>query len=123
MPNHTHGILILDQSQLSDDSTSLLQTESKKFQESLTSLSPQANSKTPGEARYQNQGKNSVSSMIGSFKSVCTKNIHIDFPQKKFGWQELFWDNIIMNQQAFEQISHYIAHNPANWQKDKFYPS
>src|SRR5690606_41778829 len=30
--------------------------------------------KTPGQKRYQNQGKNTVSSIIGSYKSAVTKN-------------------------------------------------
>ena len=79
------------------------------------------NDKTHGEARYRNQGKNSISSIVGGFKSVCAKNIHIDFPCKKFEWQDLFWDNIIRSEQSFDLITNYIVNNPANWQKDKFY--
>ena len=115
MPNHIHGILILDKpKELDGNADNSAQTA---YSDMSTS------NKTHGEARHRNQGKNSISSIVGGFKSVCTKNIQLDFPQQKFEWQNLFWDNIIKNDQSFDEITRYIANNPANWQNDKFYCS
>jgi putative transposase len=126
MPNHIHGMLILDKSKAADnnsDNTSLtappMPIESSIVAQTIPPMP--TSDKTPAEARHRNQGKNSVSSIVGGFKSVCTKNIHLDFPQQKFEWQELFWENIVKSQQSFDKITNYIVNNPANWQKDKFY--
>jgi hypothetical protein len=37
------------------------------------------------------------------------------------GWQSRFHDHIIRNEEEFQRISHYIANNPLNWQKDNFF--
>ncbi|MEY4934568.1 MAG: hypothetical protein RIS64_927 [Bacteroidota bacterium] len=125
MPNHIHGILILDKSILADNNIDHSAFEAAPMEiktklEGVPMPTP-VNNKTPGENRHRNQGKNSISSIVGGFKSVCTKNIHLDFPNQKFEWQDLFWDNIITTERSFDEITKYIANNPANWQNDKFY--
>ncbi|NEU09430.1 transposase [Flavihumibacter sp. R14] len=85
------------------------------------SPSPRSNHppKTMGQQRFQNQGKNTVSSIIGSYKSAVTKHSHrLGF---EFGWQSRFYDHIIRDSQSFDRIQRYIADNPALWQEDKFY--
>ena len=74
--------------------------------------------KTPGQKRFQNQGKNTLSSIIGSYKSVVTKNARKTNPN--FGWQSRFHDHIIRNDRAHFNISRYIENNPANWKGDRF---
>ena len=103
MPNHIHGMLILNKSQYENP------------------IENDTSGKTIAQKRFRNQGKGTVSSIVGAFKSVCSKHIHTDFPQLDFEWQERFWDNIVRDDDAFEQISHYIKHNPENWDKDKFF--
>jgi len=68
--------------------------------------------------RFRNKGKNTVSAMVGSFKSAVTKlvgpiNIH-------FGWQTRFHDHIIRSHDDYVRISNYILNNPRNWNSDKF---
>jgi REP element-mobilizing transposase RayT len=73
---------------------------------------------TIGQRRFQNQGKNSVSSIIGGYKSVVTKyanRLGLDF-----GWQPRFYDSIILDDKSFETVSRYIINNPKNWDKDQF---
>ncbi len=75
--------------------------------------------KTPGELRVGNQGKHTLSSIIGSYKSVVTKHahpVHADFE-----WQERFYDHIIRDTEEYCKIANYIKNNVANWQDDKFY--
>ena len=112
MPNHTHGILIID----------------KSFDNAVETL--HCNVSTIANTNRNNADKNeqmakispepgSVSTIIRSFKSVVSKNarlIHADF-----GWQTRFFDHIIRNTQSFDTIQNYIANNPLNWEKDKFY--
>ena len=73
-----------------------------------------------GKKRFQNQGKSTISSIVGSYKSVCTKHINMDFPALVFGWQERFWDSIIKDEKSFVKISQYIINNPMNWEDDMF---
>src|SRR5690606_17942884 len=75
--------------------------------------------KTIGQQRFQNIGKNSVSSIIGSYKSAVTKHDHrLEFD---FQWQTRFHDHIIRDNKSFQTIANYIINNPANWQGDKFF--
>ena len=78
--------------------------------------------KTIAQQRFRNQGKHTVSSIIGSYKSICTKHINKAFPAMAFGWQKLFWDNIVRDDTAFWNISNYIRNNPAKWKEDRFSP-
>jgi len=74
---------------------------------------------TIGQQRFQNIGKNSVSSIIGSYKSAVTKHAHrLGF---EFAWQTRFHDHIIRDEKSFNTISNYIINNPVNWQEDKFF--
>jgi len=62
---------------------------------------------------------NTIGSIINQYKRIVTINarlIHADF-----AWQSRFHDHIIRNAQSFETIQNYIANNPLNWEKDKFY--
>jgi len=105
MPNHVHGILILD----GNDGT----TDTVGTTHALSLPPPSNDDKTIGNRRFQNQGKNTISSIIGSYKSGVTKYCNrLDLP---FAWQTRFYDHIIRNEDAFHRISNYIMNNPSNW--------
>ena len=133
MPNHIHGILILTGN---DDDTnndnvnvetghalSLPPTDTPTDipTDKSTDKSTEINSieKTIGQQRFQNIGKNSISSIVGSYKSAVTKHAHrLGF---EFEWQTRFHDHIIRNEESFQKISNYIINNPALWHDDKFF--
>ena len=102
MPNHIHGILMVDKP---ENQQEFMDNNSERL---------------IGKKRFQNQGKNTISSTVGSYKSVCTKHINMDFPALAFGWQERFWDSIIKDEESFVKISQYIINNPLNWEDDMF---
>jgi REP element-mobilizing transposase RayT len=126
MPNHIHGILILtgddyDNAFASVSASASVETghalslQSKNQSENI----PESVQKTIGQQRFQNIGKNSISSIVGSYKSTVTKHTHrLGFD---FQWQSRFYDHIIRNDESFQKISNYIINNPANWQEDKFF--
>ena len=66
-----------------------------------------------GKNRYQNIGKNTVSSIIGSYKSAVTK--HANRQGLENGWQPLFYERIIKNYTAYNIITQYIINNPKKW--------
>lgn len=114
MPNHVHGILILDKPEISFSNVETRHALSLQSQQS----------QTPAQQRFQNQGKNTVSSIIGSYKSAVTKHCNrlqlTDNDGVVFGWQARFHDHIIRNDEEYQKINDYIENNPANWNNDKF---
>ncbi|MEX0968356.1 MAG: hypothetical protein WD077_14060 [Bacteroidia bacterium] len=78
-----------------------------------------SNRQSIGHNRFQNIGKNTVSSIIGSYKSAVTK--HANRLKLPNAWQSRFHDHIIRNDEEYQHISDYIVTNPAYWQDDKFY--
>lgn len=97
MPDHIHGIIIIN----------------KHVETRHCLVSTNKNHKTPGQKRYQNQGKNTLSSIIGSYKSVVTK--HARKLYSEFSWQPRFHDHIIRNSNALNNIRKYITNNPRAW--------
>ncbi len=116
MPNHVHGIILIDKPQNVENGCNVY-VETRHCLVSTTPTNDEP--KTIGQKRFQNQGKNTLSSIIGSYKSVVTKNarkIHAGF-----AWQSRFHDHIIRNNESFEKIKSYIIENPLKWNDDKFY--
>lgn len=88
---------------------------------SLQSPQPPSPSLPPtiGQQRFQNQGKNTLSSIVGSYKSAVSKHAHrLGF---EFQWQSRYYDHIIRNDESFQRISDYIRNNPSKWTDDKFF--
>ena len=96
MPNHVHGILILDRDNDYPD---------------------HPKDKTIGEDRFQNQGKNTISAIVGGYKGAVTK--HANRLGLAFDWQDSFWDHVVRDEDAFHRISQYIINNPKKWKNDK----
>jgi putative transposase len=131
MPNHIHGILTLhgdgsgvdntdgdtapglisypDAHILSEDRTGHILSEDRTGHAQLS----------VGQRRFQNIGKNSISSIVGGYKSAVTKHAHrLGF---EFAWQTRFYDRIVRDERAYHTISEYIVNNPKKWGEDRFY--
>ncbi|MCC6289779.1 MAG: transposase [Chitinophagaceae bacterium] len=128
MPNHIHGILILngndgkhgnDGGNNRNDGDNVETRHALSLQLKQPEPSPSQPPPTIGQQRFQNQGKNSVSSIIGSYKSAVTK--HANRLDLAFGWQARFHEHIIRDEAEYRRIKNYIANNPAKWEEDKFY--
>ncbi len=130
MPNHIHGILILNGNERKTDNEThaidpTRDVETTRIVETTHALSLPPDSlpqpPSPGQKRFQHQGSNTISSIIGSYKSAVTKHAHrLGY---EFDWQHRFHDNIIRDEEAYIRIAHYIKNNPAKWDEDKFHPS
>jgi REP element-mobilizing transposase RayT len=59
---------------------------------------------------------NSISSIIGQYKSVVSKKIH-KMGLLEFRWQRSFYDRIIRTRPELNAIRKYILENPLNYQK------
>ncbi len=116
MPNHVHGIIIINKSDENDNGGN-----GDNVVETRHALSLQQNTEnhtaTPAQNRFRNPGKNNISSIIGSYKSVVSKHAHKI--NKMFAWQSRFYDHIIRNEKEFYRIQQYILYNPAKWADDQ----
>ncbi len=98
MPNHIHGIIVI---------TKKCEYPVETFRRNVsttTKLKP-----------------NSLGSIIGQFKSVCTKRIR-QMGNDEFAWQSRFYDHIIRNDQSLNNIRQYIQYNPMRWEIDRNHP-
>lgn len=126
MPNHIHGILILnnppilftDENGDGDGNADGVQTRHALSVSGYESESESGSEKSIGRKRLQNPGKNSISSIIGGYKSAVTKNSNR--LKYEFAWQTRFHDHIIRDDRSFQNISNYIINNPKKWGEDKF---
>ena len=102
MPNHTHGILIINNTDSVMDKS--LQCNDSTGNQYYSDISPKSGS---------------LSTIIRSYKSVVSKHARLLNPE--FNWQPKFHDHVIRNSESFERIQNYIENNPSNWKEDKFY--
>jgi REP element-mobilizing transposase RayT len=130
MPDHLHGILILDGASIDNDdndndnvqtlqcNVSTMRSESTMRSDSTMDSDSTMESKAKNEF-YQkiSPQSGSVSVLIRSFKSAATRHIRRAFPDTNFTWQERFYDHIIRNEASFARITRYIQNNPAKWKE------
>lgn len=99
MPNHLHGILMIDNPLCY-----------KAFDDN-----------------YQPGIKpRSISSIIGSYKSSVTKFCNEnyknhDFYPSKTIWQQNFYEHVIRNERDLLALQEYIANNPLRWELDSLH--
>lgn len=117
MPNHMHGIVVIDDPY--GGCTNKNDREDFNVQTRQCLVSNQTHQNLPGQKRFQNQGRNTISSIIGSYKSIVTRNAHKINP--KFAWHPRFYDHIIKDQKSLQRIRNYIKFNPKNWKEDKYF--
>ena len=123
MPNHVHGILILNNTVETlhcNVSTNAAQPE--QSWQPVQTLHCNVSTDAPKNEFFSaiSPDAGSISTIVRSYKSICSKHIHLAFPAQNFRWQARFYDHIIRDEPAYEKISNYILHNPASWEDDKF---
>ncbi len=119
MPNHVHGIIIINKT---DDGDDVRDVETPKLGVSthrnpITTRKPTNAHKTTAAASKKWKPA-TLGVIINQYKRAVTidaRKIHADF-----GWQSRYHDHIIRNDKSFRTISNYIVNNPANWKEDRF---
>lgn len=135
MPNHIHGIVIINKP---DDARNVhtvhtvhsvktghaLSLQSSKQPKQFPPSHPlppqlQPPPPSPGQKRIRNQGRGTLSSIIGGYKSAVTNHSHrLGYD---FAWQVRFHDHIVRDENEYQRIADYIRNNPLNWDNDKFF--
>lgn len=102
MPNHIHGILVIGDENYRVEALRRNASTASDKNNFMSGISPKPNS---------------LSEIIRSFKSVCTKKICKINPT--FAWQSRFYDHIIRNEKSLNNIRQYIIDNPKKWWRDR----
>ncbi|MGM0545474.1 MAG: transposase [Bacteroidota bacterium] len=95
MPNHLHGII-----------------ELKGGRDTAR--------RVPTKEEFGQPTKNSIPTIIRSYKSAVTKAINeLNAQPGDKVWQRNYYDHIIRNRHELNGIRKYIRNNPKNWENDK----
>jgi len=121
MPNHVHGIIVLDYSLAGPRHGVALHIHNDDQVGSCHGMTlPREPAINQNINKFSNPVKNSVSVIINQYKSSvkrwCNKN---GFNQ--FCWQSRFYDMIVHNENSLDDIRMYIISNPKNWKSDELY--
>lgn len=134
MPNHMHGILIIDKSVvpatvetrfIASNLDGIIEDERSKddADSSETRLIASVLPEKDGIGGFSGENNpmlsDNISRIIRWYKGRCTFEMRKINPN--FGWHSRFHDHIIRNSESFERIQNYIEENPARWEEDKFY--
>lgn len=99
MPNHLHGIIILENSGPAP-------AVEKKY----------------GVEMAERRGRRSLQGLMKEFKSVTTRRYKGLTGAKDSLWQESFYDRVIDSEHMYQRVWQYIANNPAKWREDCYFP-
>lgn len=106
MPNHVHGIIVINKQFTTDNGNSV------DVSNGLDEL------QIGGFAGYNNPMLNeNIPRIIRWFKGRCT--FEIRKVQTSFKWQTRYYDRIIRDNQEYERIKIYIENNVKNWKDVK----
>ena len=125
MPNHMHGILIIDKSIVTAAAveTRFIASNLNDSDSSETRLIASVPPEKDGIGGFAGENNpmlvDNISRIIRWYKGRCTFEMRKKNPN--FVWHPRFHDHIIRNSESFERIQNYIEENPARWEEDKFY--
>ena len=147
MPNHMHGIIVLNdvcatlavaQNNITNKNAGAGFTPVQNETEQITNGDMQLNNGQPHGLPLRITGDDNgtwvnpaptkiatIGDIVGAYKSLVA-NACLDIYKSKnkmMGklWQRNYHEHIIRNEQSYQTISNYIINNPAKWNKDKFY--
>jgi len=98
MPNHFHGIIMIDCMRIDNVGNGF-----KPFPTNKTDTLKQ----------------HGLSEIIRGFKTFSSRRINETKPDTPFRWQKSYYDHIIRNEEKLNRIREYIMNNPQNWDADR----
>jgi REP element-mobilizing transposase RayT len=124
MPNHLHGIIIIEQSIEKNNFKSASNTTEnvgatrrvaqKEEDGAIQRIAPTKETLIP----------NSLGSIIGQFKSKVTKRLReISGNSDLKIWQRNYYEHILRNEIDLQNIRKYITLNPLRWEIDEYFNS
>ena len=140
MPNHMHGIILLNNVSVVGAAVGAV---GAGFTPAQIDLNTQNELDIKNNLDAQNGGQYddniratarvapTVYDIVGAYKSLVANGCLEIWKSKWAGvtpvplmgklWQRNYYEHIIRNEQSYQTISNYIINNPAKWTNDKFY--
>lgn len=111
MPNHVHGVIVID----------------NRRGESCIRPKNNAKSRTKGDHKDRPYGTahNSIGCIIQRFKSITTHAYAIGVKQNGWPpfpgklWQRNYYEHVIRNENELDEIREYVIGNPNKWAEDE----
>jgi REP element-mobilizing transposase RayT len=106
MPNHIHGIILLDGTR-------------RGIAESAADSDDQSSRYALTERQFGKMIRGSIPAIVRAYKSSVAYRINIMRGLRNAPvWQRNYYEHIIRNADEAERIEHYIMSNPSNWATD-----
>lgn len=104
MPNHLHGIIEICNDELFGNAEDVIIV-----------------GKNVGGVTGKNNpmGKRNLGEIVRWFKGRCTFEVNNIVDDSHFVWQSNYYDHVIRNEKALDEIRKYICDNPAKWDLDR----
>ena len=104
MPNHLHGIVVLDWKPAGD-----------------ACVAPTAlrNAEVHIDHAKPGPDQNSLAAIIGSFKAAASKHLRWKQRHRYPLWQRSFFDRVISTDEELHAVREYIVNNPLSWHLDE----
>ena len=117
MPNHIHGIVVIDDNVGTKQFVTTKRFDDNVVETEQCSVST-ANCSVPKKTKTTIR-KTNLSQIIKSFKEVSIKTIRKKYNNFDFAWQRSFYDHIIKDEKSLFNIQNYIVNNPTKWDTDE----
>jgi len=101
MPNHVHGIIVINWGIVGARRAVPLPAKTEQFGKPVS---------------------NSLPTIVRAFKSAATQRInHVRQTPGMAVWQRNYYEHIIRNETSLNAIREYIVYNPARWTDDDYF--
>lgn len=114
MPNHIHGIIFITDSRgeafvpINEDTAPQVSSPNASPFSGCNDTSPPCGTQS-----------GSIGAILQNFKSVATRRVNRITRNSGTLWQRNYYEEIIRNEKAYENIRRYIVENPLNWDEDE----
>ena len=117
MPNHMHGIIILNPPAVRAALAAAPNVAIDIADTNTTDITI--------DKKAEASPAPTVGDIVGAYKSLVFNGCLDLYKMKneKMGklWQRNYYEHIIRNEQSYQNISNYIINNPSKWEEDKFF--
>ncbi|RNL51009.1 transposase [Pedobacter jejuensis] len=116
MPNHFHGIIVLKD---------VIQPVEETAVGATLAVAQNDEDDKENLMRATARVAPTIADIVGAYKSIvsneCLKICKAQNKSMGKLWQRNYYEHVIKDERAYNNISNYIINNPIKWNEDKFY--
>lgn len=117
MPDHVHGIIILDDSNIVGNGLKPFHTDQNTAGNGFKPNNSEQNAIGNGLKPFPTTTKKpyNLSEIVRGFKTFSSRRIHGAALLNNFCWQKSFYDHVVRSNEYLDKIRLYIQNNPMKW--------